>query len=231
MLKPSLSLNDHHSCRPDNVNAISEALRWECHAEEQVAANEMRTDKDPERRDTLAYSELLRRVELIEQRSIVDRDLSQEQQAQDHLDQLEMERELAVEQPEDLYSYCIQVLLFPDHATEALMTTLRLVLMVVFQWVLAYAFFSASWLLQWESGTNLLGGSVSYASFYNFNAPHATTVVGNVAKPTINLVGGGALQLRLTLHCTRRHDTLSLRQQCSSSAAAASCPVPPSLPR
>ena len=64
-----------------------------------------------------------------------------------------------IEKLEDLYSYSLEMLIYPDSAGAAAFLTAKVVAMAAVQVLLAFGFYDASILLIFQGNTNLLGGS------------------------------------------------------------------------
>lgn len=105
-----------------------------------------------------------------------------------------------IDKLEDLYSYCLEMLVYPDSAYAAALLTVKLIAMVSVQALLAFGFYDASVLAIFQGNTNLLGGPISESSFYPDNSI-AYAPSGN-AVPIINVL---ASIIGLLLICQAMH--------------------------
>ena len=87
---------------------------------------------------------------------------------------------------EDLYSFCLEMLIFPDTTVLACTHSLRLLALTTVEIVLSFGFFDASWLMCWQGNTNLLGGPIAESTFYP-SSSIAYEAEGN-AVPLINVL-------------------------------------------
>lgn len=109
---------------------------------------------------------------------------------------------------EDMYSYCVETLLYPESATQAFTTVLRLLTLTFLELTFSFGFFDAGWMNVYRGTTNLLGGPVANSVFYP-EASIAYAAAGN-AVPTVQVLtsASGILLLTTVVH---RDNTTSLR--------------------
>jgi len=104
------------------------------------------------------------------------------------------------EKEENLYSFSLEMLLFPENALSACTHTFRLALLTFSELILSFGFFDAGWLGVYQGNTNLLGGPIAESVFY----PTASIayVAGGNAVPTINVICSvvGLLLLAQVMH-------------------------------
>jgi len=103
----------------------------------------------------------------------------------------------AVKPPENLYSFMMEMLLFPKNNVRAAARVIFVVMLIITEWALAFGFWDSSWLDNHLAGTNLLGGFIAPASFYPDSSVYASDLMGggfiddeddDVAVPSINIL-------------------------------------------